>query len=73
MRDRDTSGKELSCNQRGQAPLEDAHSLKKQINISRKSIRLNKAFFKYGEVEEVGAVKKRRYEREYNKVKPGKT
>lgn len=48
MRDGDVSGKELSGNQRGQAPLEDARSPKRRINISRKTTHLDKDFFKDG-------------------------
>lgn len=39
MRDGDLSGKELGGNQPGQAPQEDAHTLK---NISRKMTHLDK-------------------------------
>lgn len=48
MRDRDLSGKELSSNQRGQAPPEDAQSLKKRVNVSKKMTHLEKLFFKNG-------------------------
>lgn len=48
MRDGDLSGKELSSNQRGQAPPEDAQSPKKRVNVSKKMTHLEKLFFKNG-------------------------
>lgn len=40
------AGKQFSSNQGGQAPTEDAHSLKKQMNASRKTVQLDKDSFK---------------------------
>lgn len=46
IRDEELSRKKLISNQRGQAPLGDARSLKKQTNISKKTPHLDKDFSK---------------------------